>query len=223
MAIKDWMFRVKKMERKNLIGQKFGKLLVIKEGKSLVTKSGRTIYKYVCKCECGKEKLIIGWNLSRGATNSCGFCLTRKTHGKTGSAEYKTWLRMKQRCLNDSSSSYKNYKGRGITISEEWKNSFAKFYQDMGERPDGKSIERIDNNGNYCKENCRWATQEEQCNNLRKNIFTILNGEMITVAMAAKKSGLKYDTLFYRVKQKWDSKYLFSQDKNIRRKNEKRS
>jgi hypothetical protein len=98
--------------------------------------------------------------------------MSYKTHGKTFTQEYSIWLGIKQRCFNKNSIGFHNYGGRGITMCSEWRNSFEAFYKHMGDRPVGKSIDRINNHGNYEPGNCRWATQAEQVNNSRMNVLS---------------------------------------------------
>lgn len=125
---------------------------------------------YDCLCECGKIGNVVGSNLVTGASKSCG-CLSREkmvsshtTHGKAYSREYKTWGGMMSRCNNPNVPHYERYGGRGIKVCKRW-HKFVNFFADMGERPKGKTLDRIDNNKSYCKSNCRWATQSEQCHN----------------------------------------------------------
>ena len=165
---------------KNLTGQKFGRLLVLK---FLESRDNKRFW--LCLCDCGKFKEKPTGELTNGGTLSCG-CMKREkilkattTHGLTKTPEYQTWAGIKKRCLNSKNKDYHHYGGRGITICKRWLNSFENFLEDMGERPSkNHSIDRIDNNSNYCKENCRWATQKEQKRNTRKNkkvINTITN------------------------------------------------
>jgi hypothetical protein len=156
------------IKRENHEGKRFGRLVVL--DRSHRTNGG---VMWRCACDCGQESIVLGSNLGR-KTNSCG-CLmvdSRTTHGHAvgrtsggrRSGTYSTWLAMHQRCKNQKVKSYKRYGGRGITVCERW-NSFENFLADMGERPDDKSIDRIDNDGNYEPSNCRWATHKEQMAN----------------------------------------------------------
>jgi len=156
----------------NLTGVKFGELTVLYMD-TIQTNIGK--YKrprWVCQCSCGVVKSICGSDLRSGNTNSCG-CkhYTKVTkHNLCQSVEYKTWRSIKTRCLNPNFDQYDDYGGRGITVCDEWIDSFETFLKDMGSRPSNKhSIDRIDNDKNYCKENCRWVTRKEQCRNKRTN------------------------------------------------------
>lgn len=114
------------------------------------------------------------------------------------SPAYQTWDSMLQRCNNPNCSAYKNYGARGITVSKEWIN-FHKFYEDMGSRPYGKTLERIDNSFGYSKENCKWASRKEQQNNIRTNRMIYFNGEMKTLSQWADKIKIPYSTLSARI------------------------
>jgi hypothetical protein len=154
----------------NLIGEPFGRLTVLSRGK---TNKHNNIY-WFCECSCGNIKEIMGKHLKSGKISSCG-CYHKevmsklfKTHGMTGSSEYITWKSMKIRCYNPDSDRYDIYGGRGIVICDRWLNSFENFYEDMGLKPSEEhSIDRINVNGNYDPNNCRWATDEEQIINRR--------------------------------------------------------
>lgn len=121
-----------------------------------------------------------------------------KTHGKSKSIEYMTWNRMLTRCYNPLVEKYKRYGARGIKVCDEWK-LFVNFYKDMGDRPDEfHSLGRIDNDGNYCKENCRWETNKTQSNNTSRNVFIEFNGCKKTISEWAEITGITYATIIQR-------------------------
>lgn len=153
--------------------------------------------KWICRCTCGVEKSVFETHLLRGNSKSC---TTSQTHGigkKTPG--HSSWTSMVSRCTNQSHVAYSSYGGRGIKICDRWTGSFLAFYEDMGPRPDGMTLERIDTNGNYEPGNCRWATPQEQSNNTRTNRYVIHQGERLTIAQLARKQGLNYETLYSRI------------------------
>lgn len=127
----------------------------------------------------------------------------RATHGMSLTPIYSCWRGMLQRCENSKSKDFKRYGARGITVCQRWK-SFEAFLEDMGEKPDGLTIERIDTNGNYEPSNCKWATPKQQARNRRDNVILQFNGQSKTVAEWADETGLERKTLEYRIRVGWD-------------------
>lgn len=185
---------------KDITGRKFGRLTALKihleEGK-------RT--QWLCKCECGNEKLIPLSSLSSGKGKSCG-CLRKeltgekfRKHGLINTTLYNTWLNMRDRCRNKKSPSYKNYGARGIDVCAEW-DDYKKFYEWALNNGYKKSltIDRIDNDKGYYPENCRWATKETQANNTTKNVRTEIDGVERTLSEHARFYKINYFTIHYR-------------------------
>jgi hypothetical protein len=170
------------MKLVDLTGEKFGRLTVKSKAKSARTKSGRSLVSWNCICVCGEQITVLGENLKKGRTKSCGCYAKEKAvfQGKTNNLkhgnnrkshstpEYSAWQSMITRCERPKSRGYENYGGRGISVCKEWRESFERFFWDMGIRPsDSHSLDRIDSNGNYEPSNCRWATKTEQSRNVR--------------------------------------------------------
>jgi hypothetical protein len=150
----------------NITGLRFGRLLVLERQSN--DRHGKT--RWLCACDCGKTSIIVGGDLRSGKTNSCG-CRAGWRHGFSGTKIYQCYWNMRCRCLDPKNKEYKNYGGRGITICDRWLNDAANFCNDilaeLGERPLGMSLDRIDNDGNYEPGNVRWATPEQQGLNRR--------------------------------------------------------
>jgi hypothetical protein len=194
------------MKRLDVVGKVFGYVAV----KSFShVKNGHAYYHCVCT-KCGETSDKIGSHLKKYALSKAGGgcrCCFRKEihkvttiHGMDGSPELKCWRAIKSRCTNKNSSEYFNYGGRGITMCDRWTNSFQHFYNDMGPRPSNKhSIDRIDNNGNYEPDNCRWATQTEQINNRRVTLFINYLGKKTPLKFVSNKTGIPYAILYTRI------------------------
>lgn len=185
----------------DLRGRKFGRLTAVQ----FAYKRNKN-YFYKCVCECGKECIKSRDYLlyeSSSVHKSCGCWRkeqqarttrnTHKMHTLEHRPEYITWKAMKQRCYDVNCKAYFNYGGRGIKVCDRWLNSFENFLADMGEKPSpAHSLDRIDTNGDYCPENCRWATREEQANNKRSSIMIEYNGKTQTFAQWSKELNIPY-------------------------------
>ena len=187
---------------RDLSGQKFGALVAISMGPKLRPTSGAW---WLCRCECGSEKSIPSSDLVAGKVRSCG-CLhgalkseSLRTHGLTKTRTHRIWQAMLTRCRNPRAPNFQHYGGRGIKVCERWL-EFENFYADMGECPENFSIDRIDVNGDYAPENCRWASRKEQANNTRSNVFFEFNGERLTRTQWEEKLGMGKTTLRNRLR-----------------------
>lgn len=194
---------------KDLTGMSFGLLTVM--GRAENDAAGRARWR--CKCECGGEKTVAAGELKKGSTRSCG-CLAREQRRAAGRSqrrefsrathprEQKAWQNMWARCTYAAHPSYPAYGGAGVTVSPAWK-SFEQFMRDMGPRPDGGTIDRIDNSRGYSKDNCRWASREDQANNRRSNVFVEINGESRTIAQWARHFGIRDSVVRTRLYRGW--------------------
>lgn len=193
------------MKQLNLTGKRFGKLVVIKTAGK--TKNGA--YLWQCKCDCGNEIIANVGNLKNGHTKSCGClrvdrCKTNFTkHGLEHTRLYGIWSDMRLRCYDEKNIAYHRYGGRGITICDEWKNDVKAFYDwaTANGYKDSLTIDRIDNDGNYCPENCRWATVKEQASNRRSNILVTHNGKTQTMKKWANEVGTPYKVVWARMQK----------------------
>lgn len=196
----------------DLTGKRFGKLTVLSQaGKD---KYGCIMWE--CLCDCGNTTNVVGAKLKIGHVKSCG-CLSKDvhvhTHNMPNTRLYRIWRAIKTRCLNPKFWAYSIYGGRGITVCGEWRESFEAFRDwalANGYRDD-LSIDRIDPNGNYCPENCRWITAKEQVNNTRKNCLYEFDGKSHTLAEWSELLGINYRTLHSRIhKLGWSIEDSFS-------------
>lgn len=207
------------MAKNSLVGLRFGRLVV--QSFSHVDKHGQWCWHVLC--ECGTEKVVSGSNL-RGTTKSCG-CLKAavtsermSTHKQSGTRTHRIWKGIVSRCTIPSASGFHNYGGRGIRVSEQWR-SFENFLRDMGVCPSSThSIDRIDNDGDYCAENCRWATRREQSRNHRGNHMITANGETLCVKDWADRLGICEASIRGRLKRGWDPAFAVTAPKDESRK-----
>ena len=189
----------------DITGQQFGRLTAIKQ----VGYNNNNGAKWLCKCVCGNTIVTYSSALRRGVSKSCGCLnqelrLSRKKHGMHKTKLYSAWSHMKQRCFNPKCKSYENYGGRGITVCKEWTDSFEAFRDwafDNGYSEE-LTLDRIDNNGNYTPDNCRWASMAVQERNKRNNHYVTFNGEMMTMSECARKAGVSRNSLNHRIQRK---------------------
>lgn len=202
------------MKASEITGLRFGRLLVIARAGSKKHKHGARAL-WLCRCDCGQEKIVCGQALRRKNTASCG-CLSlelanariqiikysNRTHGMARTPTWRSWDHMLQRCENPKNDRYRNYGGRGICVCAAW-HSFESFFRDMGTRPTGKTIERINNNGNYEPVNCRWATSKEQANNTRTNHLLQYEGRTQTISAWEQEVGASPNSIRSRLQRGW--------------------
>lgn len=204
------------MKLVDLTGQRFGRLTVLSRAENVGKQTA-----WLCRCDCGNEKIVLSCNLKTGNTLSCG-CRwadivpkinkeVNTRHGDSNSKLHKTWVNMRYRCYNPNCKSYGNYGGRGITICEEWEtyenfrdwslaNGFAEHL----------SIDRIDVDGNYEPSNCRWVSDKTQQNNKRTNRNLSYNGETHTLSEWAEITGIHWTTLKARIDLGWSTKDILT-------------
>jgi len=186
-----------------MIGQRFGRLVVVSE----VYKEGRGAV-WRCQCDCGGKADVIGRDLRAGNKRSCG-CAWHG-YGREGgkrSPTYSCWAHMLQRCNNHKDSEFHNYGARGITVCQRWCD-FRNFLADMGEKPKGRSIERINNAKGYRPGNCVWATPAQQQRNTRRNIRVQVDGETLVLMDAAQRLGISANALYQRIYRGWSGDRL---------------
>lgn len=192
-------------KRKDISGHKYNRWKVI----NFLYYNGNDSY-YECLCDCGTKSIISRKSLIKEKSKSCG-CYqkeipnNKRTHGEANKTdEYRIWRAMKYRCHVSSCRNYMSYGGRGIYVCDEWLNSYEQFLFDMGRRPTKKhTIERLNNNKGYSKDNCIWATYKQQANNKRSSSIVNINGEALTISQARDKFSItksKLDDLLYRKK-----------------------
>lgn len=202
----------------NQIGKQFGRLLVVKQADYYTQPNGRKRVQWLCRCSCGNEIIVESGNLSTGHTLSCG-CLVKdncakigkanKSHGKKGSKEWFSWRGMKNSCLNKNAQQYLVFKKLGITICDRWIDSFENFYSDMGDKPEGFCLTRLDPTKGYYPENVAWVEQFD-VKKYRRNIIKVrLNGVEMTLMDACRISGIHRDTVISRIESGVPEEFLF--------------
>lgn len=193
----------------DLSGQRFGRLTVFERAEN---KGKQTAW--LCKCDCGKIVAVMGWNLRTGNTKSCGCWRDEKVpqvnkelntrHGESHTKLHKAWCNMRYRCFNAKCKFYDIYGGRGITICDEWSNYEAfRDWSLANGFAEGLSLDRIDVNGDYCPENCRWVSEKVQQNNKRDNNYLTFNGATHTIQEWADITGIGWSTIKERLKNGW--------------------
>lgn len=210
------------MAKHNLVGQRFGKLVVVER---LPTNRHGEI-EWLCQCDCGNTHKATSYNLTQGRTTQCRQCMINQIacantkHNCSPKRLHEIWVNMKTRCHNQHYSLYHRYGGRGIKVCDEWEHSFANFREwalNNGYSKD-LTIDRIDNDGDYCPENCKWSTVTEQSNNRISNRILVLNGEPDTMANWSRRTGIPYWVIQRRLYDlKWsDEKTLSTPYRRVR-------
>lgn len=214
-------------------GDRFGRWIVLREGRPTINNRGAPVRWALCRCDCGVERSVRVSILNNGMSRSCG-CLARevtgnrrRSHGATVGGkvapEHKIWTAMRYRCNSPSETSYPNYGGRGIRVCERWERSFEAFLQDMGPRPSPKhSIERINNGGHYEPGNCRWATPMQQGNNKRNNRIITIGDRSQTMAQWAREIGVTPQFISGRIRKGWTEQDAVTVPKGVERELERR-
>ena len=183
----------------DLTNQRFGRWLALRHSHS---------HYWICRCDCGTEKPVWVSSLKRGTSKGCSECAvpsghTRRTHGGTGTSLYGVYRGILRRCYKQNDQAFHNYGGRGIAVCDRWRNNFEAFRMDMGNRPRDSSIDRIDNDGPYSPENCRWATRQEQGRNRRGNVLLSLGKETLTISEWSQRLGVSRCAINWRVRKGW--------------------
>ena len=196
----------------DLTGQRFGRLVVVKRADN--SADGRA--RWLCKCDCGQSKTVLGEHLKKGRTKSCGCAKSEssskrfKKHGGRNSKLYRIWSNMKDRCNNPDCKAYSDYGGRGIKVCKEWLDDFSAFqkWALANGYKEGLTIDRKNNNKGYSPDNCRWVDRKIQGNNKRNCRYITYKGQRKTVAEWSEITGIPHDTLLYRLNHGWETERI---------------
>jgi hypothetical protein len=199
----------------DLSGVRFGRLTAVERAGSI-----RRNPAWRCRCDCGNEIVARRFHLIRGSTKSCGCSRSdcaRHGHarGVARTSEFRIWESMRSRCRNPMNTAYKHYGGRGITVCERWQ-TFENFLADMGKRPLGKSLERVNNDGNYEKSNCRWASHKEQMRNRRTTKMIEWNGRTQSLVDWSDEIGISASVIHGRIRRGWEIEAALTSPQRIR-------
>lgn len=202
----------------DLTGKRFGRLVVERRITEISPKERNYRTLWQCRCDCGKTVIVWANNLVRGDTRSCGCYKSDLTsarereHGMSDTRLYEIWKGMRRRCCDPKRNSYNNYGARGIFVCDEWDKSFNSFkdWALSSGYKDGMTIDREDNNGPYCPENCKWATMKEQANNRRTSRFIDVFGQHLTISQASEIFGIKSGTIRARLESGWSAEKAVS-------------
>lgn len=196
----------------DLTGQRFGRLVVIERADN--SADGRA--RWLCRCDCGQSKTVLGEHLKKGRTKSCGCAKSEssskrfKKHGGRNSKLYRIWSNMKDRCNNPDCKVYSDYGGRGIKVCKEWIDDFSAFqkWALANGYKEGLTIDRKDNDKGYFPDNCRWTDRKIQGNNKRNCRYITYKGQRKTVAEWSDITGIPHDTLLYRLNHGWETERI---------------
>lgn len=198
-------------KRLDLTGRQYGRLTVTREDEGYRSPGGQLHRQWLCRCACGERVRVRQQHLTSGHTESCG-CASRDrrtTHGMSKTPAYSSWSCMMSRCYNEEDIGWKNYGGRGIGVCNRW-HDFLSFASDMGQPPEGMTIDRIDSDGDYAPGNCRWADRLTQSNNRRNNVRLSFEGKEMTIAEWAREIGASAATLKRRLDKGWSTEDALS-------------
>jgi len=199
----------------DLKGQRFGRWTVL----SFSHQNSRKNNMWLCRCDCGTERTVTARSLKNGRSASCGCGRSVKAAISPGLHRhplYPSWIQMKGRCYNTNHLEYPNYGARGIYVCERWRNNFAQFLEDVGERPKNHTLDRIDNDGPYSPDNCRWATLSTQARNTRQAHHLEYDGKKMTVVEWATELNMSPATLYTRLRLGWSDERVLTHEIDTR-------